>query len=362
VKNNKKSSLFRTCLILACCVLVIVAAAVIAQKVRQENAFDRGGEIRQFYYDASQNAVFESVGDHLAVFSAADLTVYGSDGSVELREYCHVAKPAIISCGSYAAAYDIGGQWLCFFSSEGVIKTMDSGENIISASVDTDGYLTVCTEDSGYFGAVEIYDAEGEAIYRWRSGTAYVLAARTGGNGFSAAVLGRGGSRVVRYAFNSEEEKGRFETAELVIDLLRFKNSTGVLTRSEMIYLDENGAETGRYDFSDSYLEMYAGGNGYAVLVTGDYQLASDRSISVLEEDGTVSASIHAEADVVDIAAHGDYVAVLYKEKAVLYGRDLGKLWETADLSGETAITVTEEGNVYTAGIYSARSHKNQTQ
>lgn len=362
-QKNKSNSLVRTCVALACLALLIVSVAIIAQKVQIsgfKNLFSsEDTKETAFYYDASRNAVFESVGEYLAVFSNEDLTVYNADGTVQFTEFCHVSAPAVVSGGDYAAAYDIGGEWLCFFGPDGVIKTITDGNPIISASVDSAGYLSVCTGDSGYFGAVEIYDASGTALYRWRSGTAYVLTARTGGGGFTAAALGRGGSRVVRYSLNSEDEVGSFSTTELVIDLIRTPTGSGVLTRDKLIYLDDRGNETGQFKFADKHLERYAWTENYAVLVTGDYQMSNRRNISIVEPDGTVSASIQADGDILDIAAKGEYTTVLYKEKAVLYGRDLGKLWETSDLSGETDISVTANGNVYTAGVYSAKSHNN---
>jgi len=356
--KTKKSALGRAILMTVVFTALIIAAAVFTDG-SGGGAVERlfgGGADTSFSYDVTGNAARGGVGDSLAVLSSLELAVYDRDGGVRFSEYCRVSAPVVQTAGKYGAAYDAGGGWLCFFTEKGPILTITDSGRIFSASVNKKGWLAVCSEDEGYLGKVEIYDKDGAAVFRWHAGSGYPLAAAADSGGFTAVTLGEGGSRLVWFTYGSTEEKASYETGSLVLAVFRDGDAAAAVTEDGLLLFDGRGQLRASYDLEGRYLDKFAHGDGYTVLVTGEHRMAEERTIAVVDGAGAVKGSLPDVTDVLAVDAAGSRIAVLFRDRAELFGEDMKSVGEKTGVAGADAIFVTARGRIYTAGLYAARN------
>ena len=180
--------------------------------------------------------------------------------------------PALTAADKSAAAFDVGGTAVCVARLDGTSAVVENTDTVITAALNADGWLALCTEASGYKGRVTVYNSDLKAVYQWNSGEGYLLSARVSPDDKYLAALcaGSGGCVVHLFALSSTKEQASYTAAgTLFIDMDWLE--TGrlfLLGQTGCAVIDRAGALKGSYDFGGQYLTNYAfGGDGYAVLM-----------------------------------------------------------------------------------------------
>ena len=135
-------------------------------------------DIEPYAYEAGSDQSFGLSGDGLAVASSTGLQLMRPDGATIAKSIFAMSAPAV-SCSDTGAAvfFDVGGTAVRAVSAKGAITVLDSSQRVISARMGSSGAVAVCTEETGYKGAVTLYDSAFSAVFRWYSGTDFSAAA-----------------------------------------------------------------------------------------------------------------------------------------------------------------------------------------
>ena len=99
--------------------------------------------------------------------------------------------------------------------------------------------------------------------------------------------------------------------------------------------------------YGNLYLHDYAlTGDDFCALLLGRYQAGNICTLTTYDLDGKEIASLELTDEVLDMAAYGDYLALLYGEGLVIYRRDLTEYarLDNADYAGQ--ILMEEDGSV----------------
>jgi hypothetical protein len=364
MKENKKRIPLRLILAVVAALLVVVIIVMLATgktgslKRTVTNLF--GGGNTEFYYSAGSDSVFGRLGDNLAVVSVGSLQTYNTDGDELINENMLMSAPAVYTAGEYAVAYDMGGESFKVFTANQVIySNSETGKEIISASVNENGWAALCTEEEGYKGAVTVYDADGDAVYKWYSGEGYLLSAALSPDNMrlAALVITEQGSKIVFYRLDSEELSAQYAADGAVLLDIRFLTDSRLICIGAEQYtlLGTDGQEIGTYNFSGKYLNNYAIDSGrFTALVINDYQVGNHGQIVTVGTSGTEIAALEITEEVAAVSACGDFLAVLYADRLVIYNSSLDEIATYTETGAAFDVIVREDGSAIVLNSYSA--------
>lgn len=359
-KTIKRFGAFRIILMILLCV-VILAGVTFAIALGDDLSFEnivsaiQGESAGEFYYDNITGGMASPINDGLAALSSSSLSVFNRFGELEISQALVYSSPALVTSGKYGAAYDIGGKTLIFFTDDKIITELSLDFPVISASVNEKGYLAVCSEQTGWGGVVTVYNSKGSAVYRWSSGTAYVLSAKVHGKSeLFVLTAGSTGSDIVLLPLNSETETARYNCDSLIFDFGITDSGISALTASSLIFLDGTLEKAGEYSFSGRYLGSYSFNSKNTLLVTGEYQLSADRTVTLIRNGQDTPTLEHVVSSPKAVDSDGTYICVLYADHAVVYNDDMSVVADFKDLSGYDGIISGRKGRAVVTGTYMA--------
>ena len=173
------------------------------------------GQAESFPFDGDSDSIFASVGGDLLVCSPNSLQLYSGSGQLYVNETISMENPAVDTAGETALIYDVGGEELLIYASreEAFSLTQETGQSILSASLNRNGWLAVVSQQSGFKGAVTIYDSDyATPLIQISRSDRFIMDAVVSPDNRSVAVLTMGltdgsfESRVECYALARMEE------------------------------------------------------------------------------------------------------------------------------------------------------------
>lgn len=106
------------------------------------------------------------VGDSVAVITANSFSVLNLKGEGKPREIA-MPSPVLSGSGDYAIYYNSDDKEAFVCKRERLRYTVKTDNRIIRAKVTRGGYAVVATEKEGYSSEIVIYDAGGDAVFKW---------------------------------------------------------------------------------------------------------------------------------------------------------------------------------------------------
>ena len=351
---QKKSHRFRRFLIFFL-VLVVVLVVVLLAAYRDGTGFDvlrryftygeTGEESDSGYqYDASSSNRFAVLGERLVVLSNTSLQVLAADGSEVWSTSVKMNTPALAVGGGRAVAYDVGGTELYVVDSEGeqMTLTADPSEPFLAATLNDDGWLAVTAERDNCKGAVDVYSAQGDLMFTFRSSQRFVTDAYvTDDDSYLAAVtLGQEDSvfvsNIVLYDLTETEPVADYDISDgLVLEISQQDNRIVTVSDTVLTLADPKGTVEGSYSYGGEY-----GSLGRLVTV---------------DEKGEEIASLDISDEVVGLSAAGRYIAVLYIDHLEVYNQDLQTYATLEDTGYARDILMRSDGSVLLLASESAR-------
>ena len=178
-KRLKKPNIFaRILALLVTAALVLGALAAVVYRdqltpgaVRRWLAYQNmttseTGEAVPFTHAGGDKLSIAYLNSGVVTASAAGAHYYGLDGEQLAEEVRSLENPVLTASRSTAVVYDAGNQSLFAFrdGEEYFSLSLDSGADLLSARANDSGALAVTAQQSGYKGAVTVYDRKGEEI------------------------------------------------------------------------------------------------------------------------------------------------------------------------------------------------------
>lgn len=330
---------------------------IYAKAVKDEN-----GCAQLYRYNSDQSGHFASLDGSLVSVSMHQLTVLDEKNRTLYDESVKFQTPSLQSRGGRAVAYDVGGTEVYVLSDKGLVYKLDCAGEVLDASLNQKGWLTVVCGESGCKAAVRVYDAEGEAVFAFRSSDRFVMTAALSADSRTLAAVTLGqengvfASYVVFYRVNSDKEAGRCTLrGSVVYDLTAAGSGFCAVTEEQLCFLSGDGVMTAAYDYGGDYLRRVSvSDDGYAAVLLGRYRTGTQHRIVTVNGEGKELAALEIDAEVASLSAAGRYVAVLTGEELVIYDKQLKPCAQLQEVSQAREVLMRSDGSAVLAGSMAA--------
>ena len=330
---------------------------IYAKAVKDEN-----GCAQLYRYNSDQSGHFASLDGSLVSVSMHQLTVLDEKNRTLYDEAVKFQMPSLQSRGGRAVAYDVGGTEVYVLSDKGLVYKLDCAGEVLNASLNQKGWLTVVCGESGCKAAVRVYDAEGEAVFAFRSSDRFVMTAALSADSRTLAAVTMGqengvfASYVVFYRVNSDKEAGRCTLrGSVVYDLTAAGSGFCAVTEEQLCFLSGDGVMTAAYDYGGDYLRRVSvSDDGYAAVLLGRYRTGTQHRIVTVNGEGKELAALEIDAEVASLSAAGRYVAVLTGEELVIYDKQLKPCAQLQEVSQAREVLMRSDGSAVLAGSMAA--------
>lgn len=264
--------------------------------------------------------------------SAAGAHYYGLNGEHLAEEVLSLENPVLSASRTAAVAYDAGNQSLFVFRSgtESFQLSLTGGNNLLSARVNDSGWLAVTAQQSGFKGAVTVYNSQGREVITIGLSSVFAVDAAVSPDGQSVAVVTMGQeqgdffSRLLLYPLNQTEPSLQVELGALtVLDLDYEEGLLWVLGEDRLLTIPTDGSEAHTYYLSPNYLKGCSlEGDGFALLLEGPYRSGGAAQAVIVDGSAQTVRSIPLAGQVLDYSAAGEYFALLSGSRLTIYGRE----------------------------------------
>ncbi len=330
---------------------------IYAKAVKDEN-----GCAQLYRYNSDQSGHFASLDGSLVSVSMHQLTVLDEKNRTLYDESVKFQTPSLQARGGRAVAYDVGGTEVYVLSDKGLVYKLDCAGEVLNASLNQKGWLTVVCGESGCKAAVRVYDAEGEAVFAFRSSDRFVMTAALSADSRTLAAVTMGqengvfASYVVFYRVNSDKEAGRCTLrGSVVYDLTAAGSGFCAVTEEQLCFLSGDGVMTAAYDYGGDYLRRVSvSDDGYAAVLLGRYRTGTQHRIATVNGEGKELAALEIDAEVASLSAAGRYVAVLTGEELVIYDKQLKPCAQLQEVSQAREVLMRSDGSAVLAGSMAA--------
>lgn len=317
---------------------------------------DSGGVKDIYVYAADPANRYGKLGDGLLVVSPNTAQLISDRGSVVYDLPIRMTAPQLSVGGKHAAVCDVGGSTLHILDQNGIQRTIHTEEGLryFSANLNGSDYLAVTEQKTGYKTFVSVYDPDGELIFTFDSYNSYLGDARVTEDGRSVVIVrleSQGGifaSGLLTYDLGSGEVKSSASILDgLVMDFCCNGDRVISLCDNRFAITGLDGEKFLDQSYGNLYLHDYAlNGRDFAALLLGRYQAGNICTLATYDLEGEKIASLELSDEVLDIAAGGDYLAVLYGEGLVVYRRDLTEYARLADTDYAGQVLVEKGGGI----------------
>ena len=293
------------------------------------------GEAAPFTHAGGDKLSIAYLDSGAVTVSAAGAHYYGLNGERLAEEVLSVENPVLSASRTTAVAYDAGNQSLFVFrgGAESFRLSLTGSNNLLSARVNDSGWLAVTAQQSGYKGAVTVYDRKSEPVIQISLSSTFAVDAAVSPDGRTVAVITigqQGGSffsRLLLYQVNQKEPFAQIDLGSLtVLDMDFDEGLIWLLGEDRLITvaLTPEGETVQTYYFSPNYLKGCSlGGDGFALLLVGRYRSgAADQALRI-DSSAQVTQTLSLSGQVLDYAAAGDCFALLTGGQLSLYNSEL---------------------------------------
>ena len=323
---------------------------------------DENGCAQLYQYSSDQSGQFASIQGSLVSVSMHQVTVLDEKNKTVFDQAVKFQAPALATGGGRAAAYDVGGTEVYVLSDKGLVYTLDCAGEILSASLNAKGWLTVVCGESGCKAAVRVYDGSGQAVFAFRSADRFVMTAALSADSRTLAAVTMGqengtfASYVVFYRVNSDKEAGKCTLrGSVVYDLAAMGSGFCAVTEEQLCFIGTDGVMTAAYDYGGDYLRRISiSDDGYAAVLLGRYRTGTQHRVVTVNGDGQELAALELDEEIGSLSAAGRYVAVLSSERLAIYDKQLQPVAVLTEVSQAREVLMRSDGSAVLAGSVSA--------
>lgn len=319
-----------------------------------------GGE--PFPYQGGGSLTLVNCGGDLLAVSKTGARLYSPGGTAYIEDTFTMENPVCQVSGRRAVVYDAGGSALRVYADrDPVFELPDNGDTILSARLNSNGYLAVVTRASGYKGVVHVYNDRYKPVLSLRISSTYVLDAVVSPDNRALLTVTAAqenrlfASKLARYSLTELDPDEPTPTAtcslgnQLPLDLVWDSAGLRVLAEYTALSVDSSLTQTGRQDWSDRYLKRYSlRGKDSITVLTGKYHSGSQTTLAVIDRSGQITASMEQSQPILSLSAAGKYIGVLTSQELNIYTQDL-ELYATAENPGVSHMVMLEDGSAYLA-------------
>ena len=323
---------------------------------------DETGCARLYYYENDATSRFAALDGSLVTVAANQIRVLDERSQVLYQTCVRFLHPDLVSGGGVAVAYDIGGTTMYVVDSKGLRWQKEAEGELITVSVNPNGYVTASYNKNGAKAAVTVWDSEGNEKFTFNSSQRFVMTAALGRDDRTLAAVtmgqedGKFQSFLVLYHINSEKEVATTPIDGGVTYALETMQKTFCAVTEQGLYmLDTNGAVKTSYSYGGQFLRRCVmGDGGWATLLLSRYKSGGYASLITVDDEGNELGGCDVDGEVLDISSAGRYVAVLFSDRLIIYDKYLTEVATLPDVSEARAVLMRSDGSAVLAGASSA--------
>ena len=261
--------------------------------------------------------------------SATGAHYYAVNGELYAEEVLSMEHPVLSSTDKSGVVYDAGGQSLFLFreGQQSTSMTLEGNADILSARANDAGWLAVTAQQSGYKGAVTVYNAAGEKAIQISLSSTFVADAAISPDSKTVAVVtidqegGTFHSRVWFYPVNRTEPSAQLDLGNVVVLDLDFENDRlWLLCGDRLLTMDDKADNVTSYPFGHQYLKGYSlKGDGFALLLLSSYETGNADTALTLDDQCTALGRMNLSGQILDFDCSGGYTALLTGSELTIY-------------------------------------------
>ncbi len=365
--KRKKINIIKIILI----ILIIGAAAFFGYKAFLEIKKNQTTSKENIYYTPAAQTKCTQFKNFLVTTTVDGIKIINSGGEDVLSDvYTAVSpyvkgmnEPVFLTNDKIMLVYDISGKTAVLFSESGIIKTFNYSNDIIKAKMSKTGQFVFIVKEEGSKAAVKVYNADGNELMTWYSGTGYVADAQISDTKSAMAVVtnevsnAKISSKVLFFTFdNPEPYMGKILGESIATYVSFYEDSAYILCDDCLYFIDSDGNLSKPAEFEKKKMKFFKSfKNGNIMLFESanepeKYEVSvyntkgkaissfimdsflsvadvSDKEFLILKRRGVVSVSDHGKTvrelnctyDVKNAAYYKDKIAVLSQDTIYMY-------------------------------------------
>lgn len=345
VKTKKTNILVRLLTLLVTAALVLGALTLVVYRDRFNlDAVKRWLSYRSLETSSTGEAApfTHAGGDKLSVAyldggillsSSAGAHYYSFSGETYAEEILSMENPVLSASSKTGLVYDAGGKSIFLFrgTEEAFHLALDGNSDLLSARVNDSGWLAVTAQESGYKGAVSVFNNRGEKVIQISLSSTFVVDAVLSPDCKTVAVVtmdqesGTFQSHVLFYPVDQKEPRAQASLGNSTVLDLDYDNGTvWALGENQLMMISAEDGSVQTYRFGRSYLKgCDFGADGFALLLLGRYRAGSATQALTIAPDGSVKASMDLSGQVLAFDSAGTYCSLLTGSGLTIYTQDL---------------------------------------
>lgn len=317
------------------------------------------GQAEPLTHSGGEGSSFALLSDGVLMTSKAGIHYYDFSGEQYAEQVVTMEHPVLTASSTAGVAYDAGGQSVSVYKNgqEAFALTLEGDADVLSARINENGFLAVTAQESGYKGAVTVYNSSFERVFRLNRSSTFVVDAAVSPDNKTAAVvtMGQSGgsfeSALLIHPLDKEEELARVSLGNAAVLDLDYENGQiWVLCEDCLQVVSTEDWSVKSYSFDSSYLKGCSlGGDGFALVLLGRYRAGSAERVVTVGADGRELARMALQGQNLAYDAAGRYLCLLSGSELGIYTQDLVTYRALQETKGARFAAMSATGTVLLA-------------
>ena len=355
LEKKKKIKLFAAVvaiILVIVCIFQLILPAGIIQTLKNSITLIGSGSY-PLELDSSDTLDVKPMGHYYYILSDTQLSAYSNSGK-KLFDFAHGFENPILKTSKWGAIlFNQGRTDVHLFTLKGIENTIETENNIITATISNKGSYAIVTESKKYASSVSVYNKYGKNLYEWYSAENIVNNVVIAPNSKKIAVStfntsgGEFSSRVSVFNFKSANADFSLDFSNtLVYDLSSDTSSRFcVATSNGLQFIKWSNYK--KTDYSNDYnLLMLRTASHGTVAVWGRESDPNDNKVSVFSKAGKLDFEFQFKGIITDIRLFGGNIYCMSDTEIYLIDKKGTVLRKTSSGFGGVKTIVTGSNSV----------------
>ena len=373
--TNKKPNIFlRLLALLITVALILGALALVVYRDRLNletlehwltyRNLDTQTATAPFTHPGGESLSTAYLNDGILFSSASGAHYYSLSGELYAEQVLSMEHPILSSSNRCGVVYDAGGQSLFLFrqAQQAFSLSLEGSGDLLSARVNDNGWLAVTAQQSGYKGAVTVYDDKYEKVIQISLSSTFVVDAALSPDCKTVAVVtinqkgGSFSSQILLYPINQTQPSAALDLGNMMVLDMDFESELlWILGEEQLTIIHTNDNSMHSYSFDQQYLKgCDLDGDGFALLLLGRYRTGNADTAVTIDKTAQKLASLPLSKQVLDFDCNAGYCSLLTGSDFSIYNPLFEPHTSLENTQGARYTALDQSGNALLANSQQA--------
>ncbi len=314
-------------------------------------------------FDANEYNRYTLVSGNLCIISPEELSSYKLSGKSSLSAPVLLRNPAVSASPSRFLAYDLGGLNFYVANNRNLLFSSSETSKIVNANMNKSGYFSIVTDGEDCKSLVTLYNPSFKPIYKFHSADKYIFDAAVSHNGKTAAILMYGaqsGQFQSEVSFCKTDSEGFYATLNLgeSIPLKAAYHSDKrilIVCNDRTLLIDDTATVISEFSHEALPIKAFSESCGkHTAILLDNYGNGGNTRVVFLKDNGEISEPLDFDKDIYSISSAGNFTALQFSDKCVVYKNDLTVHCEFSISADVSQCIVNSDGSVLSISNNSA--------